>query len=1468
MKRIFAVVLLCAMILSVFAAFGAAKQAEAGVVDGNTYPQENALIGNVSGNGEVTVDNSVFKEVTGYGSVPTVGATYSKYAGTSSEPVNKTTLETWWKSLDTTTNTITIDTAQELLLFFYGIQNASTSHTDITYTGITVELTTDIIVNEVNADGSLKTSYAGTNIASGNGFKGVFEGNGHVVQGYYLLAGSNSKGIFSKLDGATVQNVAFIDSYVDAYYESHEARYVSSTVGPQKAAALFAYASAGTTTIQNVYVSGGLDGGKASAAGLVGSAGGTLTVTNVTVDVEFGVDGHNPAEYNIGGMIGTASGTVKATNCLVNCEFTADAGLSATIVDDGTCEKIDQDGDGVVDTNEDDTGLADGKGRDMYLVDETSFDFTTAKGYGGLIGYASGALTLNNCKTTGSITAAGRGIGGIVGQLNSTATRTFNFTNCQSEVDISVLDTIYVPFSITNDTKAYYVNTGSEDAPVYERAFFDNMQSKTVTYAKGAVVNGTTLTSAQTVNAFEGVGGIVGETKGSNGTINFNSVWYSGDLDAGTRNYVGGILGAQTGKTAINFSKSTVNTFSCINTGSITANGSHVGGMLGGLWAFQTSTLKFYNCLNGTATTNGTVSGKNNIGGILGYVYSASSATFVNCQNTGSVSGDEKVGGLVGQRSGGAATTITNCNNYGTVTGTSSQIGGLVGYKGNTATMTFTECNNYGAVSGNASLGGMLGYMTQGAMYFNSCTNNAAITGKGGNIGGIAGYTAGAEDAAKDKDIVLTGCQNNSAISGTSCVGGLVGAKTQGSILRIENCENKGTVTATGECCGGLVGRGGNTAKSVDGTVTITNSVNSGVISSSSDRIAGVIGAYMGQGLYLTDCVNKGEVKSTVATKGRFVGGIAGYVFGDTNGLIEEVVVTGCKNFGNITSNRCSGGLIGDIYHTARATVTNCISDADLTFTINDSGNPYCGGLIGILSEVGEATVTGCTVNGSITVPSVTLKANNLKARVSGLIGAVRRNAVTVKYATYGVPETYGKILVNNNTVLLDKIDFDVTPNVGTYTGCSYACDALLGVNLTNTTVPEFELNTLVSSTGALPADMTLFDDDASAVTYSKRMIMKIGAQYYHDTDTDTYNLRYVFAIDELQASDAALGFQLECYTYAADGNGTPEYHDMTVYCPNVYKTLNGETETYNAEDYGAEYFFTLELREISSKEVELVNGRYMLKDTHLNIKPFVSDGDLANDGKILGQVTHTDSIAYANREQYYQNDFSATLPDAFAGAAELIPDDIRWHSDTLLNQKDGENYVYANESIMDYGCLDVKKVNDTTQATLISGCTDASEGHMCTPFDAHGVTALLTSSKTSARYHYYLNPGTVSGLNRNTAYMRFFVDTTELGGGGVYDFCFHLRLKDNENRYARVQINEQPYHEQKVLSYSPAAYANVIASNTVADATYQDSYLSGFSAELRDGINTITIRLPYNQNDANLANAWHIRNIYLVKAS
>jgi hypothetical protein len=121
-----------------------------------------------------------------------------------------------------------------------------------------------------------------------------------------------------------------------------------------------------------------------------------------------------------------------------------------------------------------------------------------------------------------------------------------------------------------------------------------------------------------------------------------------------------------------------------------------------------------------------------NVGSLVGYI---NGGIISNCyMREGNISGKGNIGGLVGKSYG----NINASYSAGTVSGTGNSIGGLMGYNGS----TIVNCYSTSDVEGNKDVGGLVGRNDHGPASNSSITNCYAIGSVSGNenVGGLTGF--------------------------------------------------------------------------------------------------------------------------------------------------------------------------------------------------------------------------------------------------------------------------------------------------------------------------------------------------------------------------------------------------------------------------------------------------------------------------------------------------------------------------------------------------------------------------------------------------------------------------------------------------------------------------------------------------------------------------------------------------------
>ncbi len=712
-----------------------------------------------------------------------------------------------------------------------------------------------------------------------------------------------------------------------------------------------------------------------------------------------------------------------------------------------------------------------------------------------------------------------------------------------------------------------------------------------------------------------------------------------------------------------------------------------------------------------------------------------------------------------------------------------------------------------------------------------SCTfsynsNSSAFTRIGGIIGSVEG--AGA--------LEVTDCKNTGKISSRKgTVGGIIADVENGvTSLTVTGCQNSGAITAN-DSFSGIVGY---INKCYNITVSISDCTNTGALTvyedSNSGNLAGILGrCNMSGSLSVSNCDNTGAI--TLAGQenkiGLWTGGIVGYVYGiDTSNPITSLTIEDCNSTGDIEGNRTSGGIAGFLQRVSKLTISNCIVDANLTFIINDNtyttagllNNRYAGGLVGaihMINSSSSATISDCSVNGTLHV----WEPHEQNSRIGGLIGMIRNSAVNA---------TNCQINLRFSTRDLEDDDI-INMTVGGFESSSTKPIA------TNDTVK------------IIPTNVTYywFDDIATKESYlslnnTTAYFKAIGHQYRYNAQSNTYDLRYVFGVNNLQSTDNGIGFEVAAKLLG----DTVENRDIKVYCPTVFSSIAADGVSYTASEFGCEYLFTLTIANIPASEIELTTldgtSAAFSKNTVLDITPFTTENATASVNKGSGVVNHTYE---PTRHTFQQEDFTPYLPAAFQGLTGVI-------------SSEGVSYSPA----VNLTCHNYKQLGSNDQYVLQEDCTC---GGNCT-WSANAAVAYRLNENVP--YHYYIDEASYnSKFNPDISdrYEAYHTWTFTVDEDGYYDFCFRIRLAGTnggtQTRYALVQFDNEAYSQQSEFYYSL-----VVRDGTMRDnADNCDAYITGYGKYLTAGTHTITFRQPYNGEDGtDKGYSFHIRDIYYYK--
>ena len=419
-------------------------------------------------------------------------------------------------------------------------------------------------------------------------------------------------------------------------------------------------------------------------------------------------------------------------------------------------------------------------------------------------------------------------------------------------------------------------------------------------YVNGATIQNLTVNVTNNAGATS-AGGLVGAV---NGTTTIRNCTVNGTI-SGTHQ-VGGFVGFAQGvyqdNTLVLPCNLTIE--GCINNATVTTtsqasdnNRTSAGGFVGYVNAGATVTIKSYIDENGQtkkSTNNGKISTTSSadnkgVGGFVGYSYGKITLTDCVNEKNATITGKERVGGLVGyigkaDSDSQKEMVISGCENKAAVTSNSTNdvygIGGIVGYNSGHK-VAMTNCINSGAITGTHETAGIIGYSDHSDI--SGCTNSGAVSGFA-TVGGIVGKMGGGSivsckntatvKASKARDIDGDGNLDGAYLGG---IAGWAGGN-------VNNCYNSGTVTTetswgNSNIVGGIVGY------LVNGK-TVSYCYNSGTIVGSS-QIGGIIGYLPGARTTVTYCYHSGRINS-VWNENNVAKGSLGYITGNDTSVLNS----------------------------------------------------------------------------------------------------------------------------------------------------------------------------------------------------------------------------------------------------------------------------------------------------------------------------------------------------------------------------------------------------------------------------------------------------------------------------------------------------------------------------------------------------------------------------------------------------
>lgn len=415
--------------------------------------------------------------------------------------------------------------------------------------------------------------------------------------------------------------------------------------------------------VNNARNTGAIEG-RDNVGGLVGYNAEGSTLTNLINGIAAEIVGLD----NVGGIAGVNAGEINATEMdLVNEGKVYGNQFVGGIAGDnsGTIANVEN---------------------AVLVLNITGSD---AKYFGGIAGRNSG--TIQGAVNKNAVTVEGGSfVGGIIGQntdrgqFNGVISNLGNVSGKENVGGVIGENNNQGLLNNTSVERLSISNSGSVEA--------SGGGAAGIFYTHSGLIRNVDLTNSGTVtggSSEEGVtGGLFGTVNKIEVTDGHSQIWNSTLTNTGTVTG-GGTVGGLIGKNEANVSHT-----SLINTGSV--SGSTEQGTTGGLIGENTATIEGGRYVDESGLgyykyaiyNNGTVIGKDNVGGLIGN----NSGELVAAYNTGSVRGQTNVGGIVGVNSGTidqAFNNVMTATNNGAISG-DSNVGAIVGSNTRSVTNVYT----------------------------------------------------------------------------------------------------------------------------------------------------------------------------------------------------------------------------------------------------------------------------------------------------------------------------------------------------------------------------------------------------------------------------------------------------------------------------------------------------------------------------------------------------------------------------------------------------------------------------------------------------------------------------------------------------------------------------------------------------------------------------------------------------------
>lgn len=330
------------------------------------------------------------------------------------------------------------------------------------------------------------------------------------------------------------------------------------------------------------------------------------------------------------------------------------------------------------------------------------------------------------------------------------------------------------------------------------------------------------------------------------------------------------------------------------------------------------------------------VSGKNNVGGIIGYAKDDTGRTYSVADASGSVQPDSR------------SSELSNLTNTGNVSGFSN-VGGLVGYME----------------------GGKLSDDKENRVQYNGSYNLGKITGidnGSNNIGGMIGKAENAIVGGTKNTLI-----NYNTVEGGYNVGGIVGSISN---TTVDNASNEGIIKANGYTTDSYIYHTDYQKYNWQNNDSVLTGTHKAAVRAA--NVGGIVGSSAGS--ELKDVTNKADVSSALVKKDTSLNDLDHYAAGNVGGIVGRAEDSNITNANNVESNIRGAMNVGGIAGYFGSTDVNNAKKKDYRIlnAINNGGDIMATG--GIKSDGSSFTyeITRSDYDG-----------NNNEKYITGNIGGI-----------------------------------------------------------------------------------------------------------------------------------------------------------------------------------------------------------------------------------------------------------------------------------------------------------------------------------------------------------------------------------------------------------------------------------------------------------------------------------------------